>query len=1222
MKKNENSCNILLDFRNKTLFIMKSLSFFLLLFTFYSFSSSYSQNTKLEIDIQDGTLLNVIKSIEVQSEFVFIYKDDILPELKKVVGDVQLKDKTIHKVLETVLNKNVISYSINERQIILNRKEQISNVKFQERTISGKVTSSVDGLSLPGASIIIKGTMQGAQADFDGNYAIKATNGQVLVFSFVGFKTQEITVSTASVINVSLEESVAQLDQVIVTGYQKIDRKLFTGSAATLKMDDIKLDGVPDPSRALQGQVAGVEIENVSGTFGTAPVVRIRGNASINGINKPLWVIDGVVLEDAVELSNEALTSGNLETILSSSTAGINPDDIESFQILKDASATALYGTRALNGVIVITTKRGKTGKAAISYSTNLTTRNKPSYNQFNTLTSGDEMSVYQELYEKGWIDISQANGARNHGVFSDMFYKISNNDLNWGLGGTPNYDYLQRYADVNTDWFDVLFKDSFAYTHSFSISSGTDKARMRASMSYLNDEGQTIADNVKNYTANLNADFNLTDDIELGFKLTGNIRDQRVASSQNREFDALSGVYERNFDINPFNYALYTSRSITPYDENGDLQYFRRNYAPFNIIDEVAHNYVDVNLTDLSFATNFNWKMSDKFKFGTVLQGRWYNSKSVQSVHEKSNQAEAFRADNPLIRDNNIFLFDDPDDPDLPPYSVLPNGGFRKTTDNSLVNLYMRNTLEFSDTFNDIHNLSVFVAQEIGSVKRTKEYFDGWGYVFDKGGLILSDPNFIRYLDSRGLDYFEVEETLARSWGVVTNAAYAYDYKYIINGTFNYSGDNRTGKSKNARYLPTWNISGAWNIHQESFMDNVSWVNLLKLKSTYGLSGSNPYNASAGLIVFGDEPLRPQLSDREVSLVIDQIENSELTFEKLYEWNVGLETAFFKNRLGIEVEYYKRNSKDLLGFISTNGVGGKSVKLGNIGELDRYGYEFTINTVNIDSQDFKWTSNFNYSFSESEITKWDARDRIGDAIGRSGGNFIGYAPNSLFSIPFAGLDSNGIPNFYDENGNLTQDINLQTREDVLKYVKYEGPTEPTFFGGFNNSFTYKNLSLNVGITYRGGNKIRLDDIYRVRLSSGSTSFYDDYSALSGSLINRWTLPGDEAVTNVPAILSQQAVESLSAQGFNPFDLYNKSDVRVADGDYVRVRSLSLNYSLPKSILDRTALKSARIGLSANNLWLLYSDDRLNGVDPEFFQSGGIALPLATTYTFTVNLNF
>lgn len=1082
------------------------------------------------------------------------------------------------------------------------------------KKISGTVVDQEQN-PIPGVNIAVKGTSKGTISDIDGKYSIDVPDDKnILIFSFVGMQTMEVEINNRLQIDVVMETKDAQIDDVVVTGYQKIDRKLFTGSAVKVEMEEIKLDGVADISRSLQGEVAGVEIENVSGTFGTAPVVRVRGNASINGTNKPLWVVDGVVLEDAVELTNEEITSGDLGTVLSSSTAGINPEDIESFQVLKDASATALYGARAMNGVIVITTKKGKAGAPTINFTSSTTLKSRPTYSQFNILNSGAEMSVYQELYEKGWIDIANSNTAASHGVFSDMFSKIASKELSWGPNGSPNYDYLQRYANANTDWFDVLFKNSLSFQNSLSITSGTDKANYRVSIGAFDDMGQTLADRVKNYTGSVDGTFNLTEKFRIGFQLKGNVRDQEVAASENRKFDPITGKYERNFDINPFNYALYTSRSMTPYDEDGNKQFFRRNYAPFNILHELDHNKVELDVSEIIFQTSFDYNVLDNLSFRTSMQGRWWNSEALQSIHENSNNAEAYRALDFLFIDNNRFLFDDPDHPEDQPFSVLPNGGFRKTTKNSLTTYYMRNTLEYSPKISEDHFFNVLIGQEIRYNDRSRYYIEGWGYMFDKGGLVLTDPSFIRYLDARGINYFSVDDTRNRSWGSFINLAYSYKGKYIFNGTFRYDGDNRTGKSRNARYLPTWNVSGAWNLHSESWMEQISWLDILKIKSTYGLSGDNPLNASAALILRGDEPLRPHITDRETALFIEDLENSELTFEKLYEFNAGVEFSVFNNRVYTEFEYYNRNSKDLLGTIETNGVGGVSHKYGNVGEKNVNGIEGTIKVVNIRNQNFKWTTSLVFSYAKDKITKWESVERIGDAINRNGANLVGYPQGALFSIPFAGLDENGVPTFYEEDGEIIQSLNLQERENITKYLKYEGPTAPLSVGSLNNSFRYKNISFSFSFVYRYGNKIRLDDAF-----SGS---YSDYRSLPGDLINRWSFPGDEDRTIIPAIITPAVSRRLAEASLNPYEMYNKSDVRVADGDFVRLKSIKLTYNFPNKLLSKTFIKSANVSASAFNLWLLYSDSKLNGIDPEFFQSGGISLPMSRSYTLTLNLRF
>lgn len=1092
----------------------------------------------------------------------------------------------------------------------------VSFISYTQQTnISGTVTDK-NGAPLPGVTIKIKDSSIGVVSDFDGNFNITANSNDTLIFSFIGFRTLEVQAMNRTTINIVMEEQLEELSEVVVTGFQKIDRKLFTGSAAKVVFEDAKLEGVVDLSRSLQGQVAGVEIENVSGTFGTAPQVRIRGNASINGTNRPLWVVDGVVLEDAIELTNEDISSGDLETILSSSTAGLNAEDIESFEILKDASATSLYGARAINGVIVITTKRGVSGKTKFNFSTETTIRSKPSYSQFDILDSGEEMSIYYELYQKNYIDFASVVTNRHHGALSNHLYSKGLRQLPTTPQNSPDWGILERYWKSNTDWFDILFKNSIMTRNSFSVSGGSEQTRVRASFGVLNDPGQTIADKVDNYTADFKVDYELSPKSRIGFNFRGNIRDQRIASSHDREFNAVRGVYERNFDINPFNYALYTSRSVTPYDENGNLEYFRRNWNPFNIIHESSHNYVDLNVSDMSAQLKYDLKLSSALNFSTTLQSRWLSSRAVQKVHENSNQAQAYRADDPLIRNQNIFLFDDPDAPLLEPYSILPNGGFRHVTSNTLVTHFIRNTLDYSKTINDIHLISLFAGQEIRVNDRKSEYSQGWGYLYDKGGLVLADPNFLRYLDLNGDEYYSVSPTKNRSWGTFLNAAYSYDATYVFNATFRYDGDNRTGKSKTARYLPTWNISGAWNVHNETFLEDLTWINTLKIKSTYGLSGGNPLSASAGLIIRGMEPRRRHTNDRETALIISQLENGELTFEKLYEWNIGVELGFISNRILFEAEYYKRKSKDLLGTVSTNAVGGDAIKFGNIGELDADGIELSLNTVNIKNDAFKWSSSFNISISDNTITKWDSNERIEDMTNRSGGNIAGYPRGALFSIPFAGLNEEGIPTFYDDKGEKVIHVNLQDREDILDYLKYEGPVTPTTFGGFNNTFTYKNFKLNTGISFRYGNKIRLDDFYR------NTTF-DDYSALPGDLRNRWVLAGDENISNVPSINTLLKENSYRSDGsFNPHDLYNRSDIRVAKGDFIRIKNVRLSYVLPRKLLPFDKIDNLSFTLSAHNLWLLYSDEKLRGVDPEFHQAGGISLPLTRTYTLSLNLKF
>ena len=473
----------------------------------------------------------------------------------------------------------------------------------QESNIRGKVTDN-NGEPLIGVSIIVKGSSNGTITDIEGEFQLSVDPTQTLVLSMVGMETLELGIANRSYIEAIMSESTDVLEEVVITGFQQVDRKLFTGASENIKMDHIPAAGMTDISRMLEGQSAGVNVDNVSGTFGSSPKIRIRGNASINGNNQPLYVVDGVILEDLTNVNTEDFISGNANTLVSSSVANINPDDIESFQILKDASATAIYGARAANGVFVITTKRGRSGELQVSYSGNYSAKLRPTYDQFSLLNSAEEMSVYRELFDKGLVDISTAVRAQNYGALGKMFTLIASHDLDWGPGGSLNEEFLNQYENANTDWFDVLYRDvGLQQQHSLSFTTGNEKSNNYFSISYLEDQGQTIADKVQRFTGTSRNTYFISKNFTFGLKLTGSYRDQLVPGTRNRELDPLTGRFNRNFDINPFSYALNTARSIRPYDENGDLEFFRRNFAPFNILHELESNFIEINEFKISHA-------------------------------------------------------------------------------------------------------------------------------------------------------------------------------------------------------------------------------------------------------------------------------------------------------------------------------------------------------------------------------------------------------------------------------------------------------------------------------------------------------------------------------------------------------------------------------------------------------------------------------------------
>ncbi|MCP3893729.1 MAG: SusC/RagA family protein, partial [Bacteroides sp.] len=326
----------------------------------------------------------------------------------------------------------------------------------------------------------------------------------------------------------------------------------------------------------------------------------------------------------------------------------------------------------------------------------------------------------------------------------------------------------------------------------------------------------------------------------------------------------------------------------------------------------------------------------------------------------------------------------------------------------------------------------------------------------------------------------------------------------------------------------------------------------------------------------------------------------------------LGFEAAILNNRVVVDFAHYRRKSIDLIDYVSTSAIGGQAIKLGNIGNMKSYGYEFGINTLNISTKDFDWRTNLNINFHKSEITKLNNFSRISTAISNTGTAMLGYPQRGLFSVRFSGLDKEGIPTFYGENNQLVYDMNLQSRQDIDKILKYEGPLEPKVYGGLSNAFRYKNWNLSVGLVYKFGSVIRLDDQFY--------PFYNDYSAFPKELKNRWIQAGDEKLTSIPAILDKRTYERIEGQ--QTYQMYNKSTERVAKGDFIRLKDLSVGYKFPRMWLKGTSINQLNLSFQATNLWLIYSDSKLSGIDPEFYLSGGVSSPVSRMYTFTLNLTF
>ena len=1082
--------------------------------------------------------------------------------------------------------------------------------------VSGTVVSAEDGEPVIGASVILKGTRTGVTTDVDGKFSMTVSQSNpMIVISYLGMEPQ--TLKGGQNMKITLRPDATTIEEVVVTGMQKVDKRLFTGSTTKVDASEAKIDGIADISRSLEGRAAGVSVQNVSGTFGTAPKIRVRGATSIYGSSKPLWVVDGVIMEDVVEVDADELSSGDAATLISSAIAGLNSDDIESFQILKDGSATSIYGARAMAGVIVVTTKKGKAGQAKISYTGEYTMRLVPSYSTFNIMNSQDQMAIYQELAQKGYLNYAETSNQSDSGIYGKMYELLNTYDPVTQQFLLPNTDaakaaYLREAEYRNTDWFDELFSNSIQHNHSVSISAGTDRAQFYGSLSAMFDPGWYKQSKVQRYTANMNTTFKLSNKLTLNMISNGSFRKQRAPGTLSSDVDAVNGEVKRDFDINPYSYALNTSRAMDP------NTYYTRNYAPFNILHELEHNYMDLGVTDFRGQMKLDYKPFRELELSVLGAVKYSTNSQEHYIHDNSNQAEAYRAmGTTVIRDNNPFIYKDPD-PDKVydlPITVLPDGGIYERNDRSMFGWDFRASAQFNKVFAEDHIVNIYTGMETNSGDRHSTWFRGWGMQYELGEIANYAYQVFKKGAEQNTEYYTLVNKHSRSAAFFANATYSWKGRYTINGTYRYEGTNGVGHTRQSRWLPTWNIAGTWNAHEEPWFNKVFNEKLshLTLKASYSLTADRPSVSNALAILRSRNPWRPFAGVKESSIYQSSAGNSELTYEKKHELNLGFEAGFLRNRINFTFDWYTRRNYDLIGPTSTEGISGAVTRYGNIAAMKSDGIELSLSTTNIKTKSFSWSTNFIYSHTHNEITDLMNTSRIIDLVRGTGFAKQGYPVRALFSIPFMGLNEEGLPTFLDQDGNISvTGIYFQTSDpEKLTFLKYEGPTDPTSTGSLGNIFKWKGLTLNVFVTYSFGNVVRLDPVFRRR--------YNDLMATPKEFRNRWMTAADNGKTDIPVIASARQNQNDTHLSY-AYNAYNYSDARIAKGDFIRMKEISLSYELPQRLISSMKLTNLSLKLQATNLFLIYADKKLNGQDPEFFNTGGVASPMPKQFTLTLRL--
>lgn len=1178
--------------------------------------SAIGHAQRITIVKNNMTIAEIFKEIEHQANMNFFYKHNEVNDIPAM--SLNLRNVELRQVLDRVFDPGVFNVVVEKKTIIVNRKRKsegrspdglhsandVADTKA-EKDLKGKVTDAVTGEPLGGATVEVKGTVVATLSDNNGSFLLEGVkSGDVIVVRYTGYKSREVRIGNETSIVIKLDVDIQDLEEVVITGYQKIDKRTFTGSVGKVNPTDMATAGIGDVSKAIQGMVAGVAVENTSGTFGTKSKIRIRGNSSISGNQEPLWVVDGVVLDDPVNVNPNELYSGNTEELLSSAISGINPDDIEEIQILKDASATAMYGTQAVNGVIVVTTKKGKVGPPVVNYRADFTLNQKPSIQKFNVMNSKQRMELSEELYEKNIMDFT--NLYSTYGAFGKLLDDLSNKKITWD----EYYDEIQRAKTYNTDWFDVIFRNNLTQEHSVSLSTGNENAQYYMSGSYFGDNGQTRNQFVKRYNGNIKANFKLSKRFSITGSLNGSVRTQRSFGTFNETTSG--GLPQRDFDINPYTYARTTSRAMRPFDDEGNLMFYQANFAPFNILHELDNNFVDIKLKELRFQLDGNYRIHRDLTYSFIVSAHTSSAMSEHISTENSNVAESHRAMQTIaIRNANNRLYLDPYGESQFKISILPRGGIAMV-DNSQGDFYtIRNMINYKPVIKERHAFDLMAGSEIKERKYDRYSFTGYGLEYEKGMTASPDYRAIQrdQFSATGSPYYKMGVNIYREASFFANLAYSLNHKYNFTLSARADGSNRLGASERFRFLPIWVLGGSWNVDREQFMQDINWIDFLKLRASFGKRGNISGLGSPELLAYSGTTTRFDPDEVENIISITAPDNPSLQWEKEKMANLAVEVGLL-SRLSATLEWYHRNNYDLIGNVEVSRASGFLRKSMNWADMVNKGYEVTLNMRTIDRKDFKWNTVVTYGYNKNTVTRLQLSNGVITQTRERGAPMLNRPVTGLYSFKFAGLNADGLPMFYNSRGHLTNSFSRYTID--LGMLNYEGSREPLGSGGLTNQFQYKDFNLSFLFTYSYGNKVRLNPVLQ--------RYFSDVDAISAELANRWTTPGDEKYTNIPRIIEPETRSALLQANAEPFMAYNRSDIRVADGSFIRFKNLMFSYQFPRQFLERIKINQLRVNAQAHNLYL-WADPNLKGQDPEAIVTG-VFIPAMTTFSLGFNVNF
>lgn len=1160
-------------------------------------ASTYSQ-TKVSLNMKDATVQEVFSNLEKMTNYTFLYKLDLVGNCGKV--DVQATDKDFSQLLDEMLRPLGLSFTIDDKVVIITAGKAKDDEK-KEITIRGRLFLK-DSTTVPGATVLLKGTSIGVTTNMDGEFTftIPYMESPVLIFSFLGMKTREIKYVGQKMMMVLMEEDVKTVDEVVVTGYQRIRKSDMVGSTNTVKREDLFFDGTNSIEQMLQGKLPGMLVLNTSGLVGQRQKVRVRGTSTLLGNQEPVWVVDGIIQEDPLPFKTRELDAlGNIsqdnfdmvKDFVGNAIAWLNPNDIQDITVLKDASATVMYGVKAANGVIIITTKRGEEGRMSVNYSGGVAVTPRLTYKKMNLMNSQERVDVSREIYKRGLTS--------NHRPLETVGYEGA---LQRYLDKKITYDQfndeVKRMEKMNTDWFDVLFRNSVSTNHSISVSGGTDKVTYYGSVNASFVNGTSKGNDSENYSGSVGFDVRFNDKFTLGLKLNGST-------------DETNSYYQ----VNPYQYASTTSRAIPCFTEEGDYFFYPRstNGYLYNILHELDMTGNKNTKTSLGMSVNLRWQILEGLQFESVFG---YNLTNM--VGESYADEQSFYITN--IRKYE-FGSQRPAD-DLYKRSQLPHGGELNTTESRNWNYTWRNSLSYSHVFKDRHRVSLMIGEEIRSSKYDGVSATTYGYFPGRGKTVALPPTMISDSENRMvrndlLDRYKtvITDTKTNFFGMYASLTYGFDERYILTGSIRSDASNRFGQDTKNRFLPVWSLGARWNVHNEPWMKNQNIVSDLNFRASYGWQGNVAENFGPDLIarVGTGNDLIDQGQTGEFMLMIRSLPYGNLRWEKTKTINLGTDFGFFQNRMTATLEYYHKKTEDMI--ISKEvpyAYGVVSMPI-NGGDMTNQGLEISVGATVIRTNNFVWNLSMNTSKNFNKVKSKMTENSNWSAAASGALNKEGYAVSSFWAFEFTGLDpENGYPMF-----NIpSREDDLSVVDDATKYMKYMGTLEPDFSGGLSTAFRYKTFSLSASFNLNIGGKKFLYSMFSDDIKYSIPSAYDN---LPQEMRNRWRKPGDEKLTDIPSLPHSKVPSvKLPTHTESPYTLYNRSDARVVNASFLRCNGISFGYTFPEEWVNRMRLGSLSISASVSNPFIIVSKE-FKGMDPEVATG---SQPISRNYSLSINLSF